>query len=41
MIFNFLLFFRGKTLRLFLCGDYEFLTKAYGLTGPNGMSKLI
>nr|XP_054748599.1 uncharacterized protein LOC129254164 isoform X2 [Lytechinus pictus] len=27
---------RGKRIRLFLCGDYEFLTKFYGLTGPNG-----
>ncbi|XP_071490789.1 uncharacterized protein [Diadema antillarum] len=26
----------GKQIRLFMFGDYEFLTKIYGLTGPNG-----
>ena len=28
--------FRGKKVRLFLCGDYEFLCRIYGLSGPNG-----
>ncbi|XP_071500072.1 uncharacterized protein [Diadema antillarum] len=27
---------RGRRLRVFHFGDYEYLTKIYGLTGPNG-----
>ncbi|XP_041455390.1 uncharacterized protein LOC121408131 [Lytechinus variegatus] len=27
---------RGKKIRIFCFGDYEFLTRMYGLSGPNG-----
>eukprot|EP00057_Strongylocentrotus_purpuratus_P034143 XP_794084.3 PREDICTED: uncharacterized protein LOC589347 [Strongylocentrotus purpuratus] len=27
---------RGKTMKVFAFGDYEYLTRMYGLTGPNG-----
>ncbi|XP_071477750.1 uncharacterized protein [Diadema antillarum] len=27
---------RGKKMKLFVFGDYEFLTRMYGLTGPSG-----
>ena len=28
---------RSKTMRLFVFGDYDFLLKAYGLSGPQGV----
>lgn len=28
--------YRGKTVKVFAFGDYEYLTRMYGLTGPNG-----
>ena len=28
--------FRGKRLRVFLCGDYEFLTRVLGISGASG-----
>ena len=31
------LFDRGKRVRVFLCGDYEFLCRIYGLSGASGM----
>ena len=27
---------RGKRIRVFLCGDYELLTRTYGLSGASG-----
>ena len=27
---------RGKKVRVFICGDYEFLCKLYGLSGASG-----
>ena len=32
--------FEGKQIRVFMYGDYEFLTVMYGLTGANGNFKL-
>ena len=29
-------FDRGKRIRVFLSGDYEFLTRVYGLSGASG-----
>ena len=29
-------FVRGKRIRVFLSGDYEFLTRMYGLSGASG-----
>ena len=29
-------FYREKKVRLFLCGDYEFLCNIFGLTGATG-----
>ena len=31
---------RGKRIRVFLSGDYEFLTRMYGLSGASGRSFL-
>ena len=33
--------FRGKNIRLFLAGDYEFLSRIYRITGAQGIIKLI
>ena len=30
------LFYRGKNIRVFLSGDYEFLSNMYGLSGASG-----
>ena len=29
---------RGKKIRIFLFGDYEFLGKAYGISGASGIT---
>ena len=29
---------RGKKLKVFICGDYEFETRTYGLSGASGKS---
>ena len=29
--------YRGYTVKVFLCGDYEFLSTMYGLSGACGM----
>ena len=29
--------YRGYTMRPFICGDYEFLSGIYGLSGASGM----
>lgn len=33
-LYNFL--YRGKKIRVFAFGDYEYLTRMYGLSGPSG-----
>ena len=31
---------RGKRIRLFMTGDYEFLSRIYGITGAQGTVRL-
>ena len=31
--------YRQYTVKVFICGDYEFLSKMYGLSGASGMYK--
>ena len=33
--------FRGHQLRVFLCGDYDFLCKMYGLSGASGIAHVV
>ena len=30
------MYYSGKKIKVFLCGDYEFLTRMYGLSGASG-----
>ena len=34
-----LLWYRGKHIRVFLSGDYEFLSRAYGISGASSTCK--
>ena len=36
-----ILFNRGKKVRIFLCGDYEFLCRLYGLSGASGLLRIV
>ena len=36
-LYNTSIQYRGKQLRLFMAGDYEYLSKLYGLSGATGM----